>query len=446
MDIHHLILTEMTERTPAGIAGAIGRLQRIGLLRPGMQFPTVRSLAHFLDLSPTTVATAWRMLRTAGIIQTDGRRGTTLRTPDRGVNRFWRVPAEAGDALLDLSSGTPDPHLLPPLTTALRRLTWSPSVSSYFDPAVVAGLESHLREDWPFDPQHLTIVNGAMDAIERLIRIRVHVGDRVVVEDPTFAPILDLLEQLGAEVIGVSVDERGMIPDRLADAMALHPVLLICQPRAHNPTGATWDIDRAEDLAEAVADTHTLIVENDHSAYVAGSKLRSLGSVFPDRVVHIRSFSKAYGPDLRLAAVGGARETIDNLVRMRQLGPGWSSRLLQMLLLYLLNDHSTTTIVARASSLYGERRRSIESALNDRGARTTAGRGFNIWMPVENEQACLIALAARGVAAAPGSPFWVSPRHRDDHIRITVSSLSEGVEELADVLADASRATMGAKA
>ena len=48
----------------------------------------------------------------------------------------------------------------------------------------------------------------------------VRLGDRVVVEHPTFPPLLDLLERLGAEVIGVDLDDEGMSLDGLRAALS----------------------------------------------------------------------------------------------------------------------------------------------------------------------------------------------------------------------------------
>ena len=64
--------------------------------------------------------------------------------------------------------------------------------------------------------------------------------------------------------------------------------------------------------------------------------------------MHIRSFSKSHGPDLRLAAVGGAGDVVTAVANRRLLGPGWSSRILQALLLELLQDPATPAVMEAA--------------------------------------------------------------------------------------------------
>jgi DNA-binding transcriptional MocR family regulator len=281
-----------------------------------------------------------------------------------------------------------------------------------------------------------------MDALDRLISLRVGIGDRVVVEDPTFAPILDLLERVGAEVVGVPVDDRGIDPGALSDALDLHPGLVIVQPRAHNPTGATWDAPRVRDLASVLDGTGVLVVEDDHSADVAGATLLSLAAFFPDRVVHVRSFSKAYGPDLRLAAVAGPASVVDELVHRRQLGPAWSSRLLQAVLLHLLTAADAQSTIDEATVQYAARRRALQNALGDQGIEIADGCGFNLWMPVRSERTALVGLASVGIGAAPGSSFQVESS-TSEYLRLTVSGVTEGFEELAAHLANAAIAGAG---
>ena len=65
----------------------------------------------------------------------------------------------------------------------------------------------------------MTVVDGAMDALDRVAQYVLRLGDRVVVEHPTFPPMLDLLEQLGCEVIAIDVDAEGLAVDGLREAV-----------------------------------------------------------------------------------------------------------------------------------------------------------------------------------------------------------------------------------
>src|SRR3546814_2448799 len=83
--------------------------------------------------------------------------------------------------------------------------------------------------------QQLGIYSGALDAVERALRLRCRPGNKVIVEDPCWPPALALLASLRLKAVPVPVDEEGaMVPSTeiLRSAAAV-----ILTPRAHNPTG-----------------------------------------------------------------------------------------------------------------------------------------------------------------------------------------------------------------
>jgi DNA-binding transcriptional MocR family regulator len=352
----------------------------------------------------------------------------------RGPRRYRRVTEGPGHFALDLSTGTPDPALLPELGPVLARVARQTLTTSYLDDPVVPALDEALRARWPFPPEALTVVDGAMDALDRVTSVAVRLGDRVLVENPCFPPLLDLLEQVGAEPIGLAMDDQGVRPEALRAALERRPVALYVQPRAQNPCGVSLTPARAKRLAGLLRATDVVVIEDDHAGDIAGSELVSLGRWLPDRTVHIRSFSKSHGPDLRLAAVGGAGEVIAAAANRRLLGPGWSSRVLQYVLVEMLDDPATVDIVERARTTYAERRKRMVDALDGRGVGSVGADGINLWLDVRDEQSALLTLASRGVGAAPGTPFLVNGGG-GDHLRLTVGLVADGFSELADLVA-----------
>jgi DNA-binding transcriptional MocR family regulator len=435
-----LISAAVSDRSARGIAAAVSRLVTTGALPAGSRLPTVRAVARELGISPTTVSEAWRSLARAGAIQTRGRSGTFVLTSAlaRQQLRYARVTTRPATLPRDFSTGVPDHDLLPHLAEPLRRVGDARLTTSYLDAPVLPALESALRARFPFPAERITVVDGALDALDRITAGTVRFGDHVLVENPAFPPMLDLLDSVGAVVVGVPVDGSGLRADALSVALAEHrPVALFVQPRAHNPTGVSMTRPRIRQLA-AVLRKHpdVLVVEDDHAGDIATAPAVSLGSALPGQTVHVLSFSKSHGPDLRLAAVGGPADVIAAVSDRRLLGPGWSSRLLQAVLVDLLADPETVAGVERARAEYARRRAALHAALAARGVGATADDGINLWMEVADQQMAMLSLAAHGIAVAPGAPFMVSPLPVD-HVRITVGLVRDGFDELADLLAEA---------
>jgi hypothetical protein len=146
------------------------------------------------------------------------------------------------------------------------------------------------------------------------------------------------------------------------------------------------------------------------------------------------------------------------IVERRYLGQGWSSRLLQSILVDLLTDPASRALVAGAQATYAARTCAMADALAARSVEVAGRDGINVWVPVADQGAALLHLAAAGVRAASGDPFWISTPAAD-HIRITTSSIGADpgprpdrphtdrpgtdqprIDDLADLIAAAARA------
>ncbi len=426
------------DRSPKGIASAVHRLIRAGRLESGDRLPTVRDLARELGVSPATVSEAWQALAAVGAIQARGRAGTFVRDtgePSR-PSRYMGIGGDPLAAGLNLSTGTPDPKLLPPLEEALLRVITRGGAltTSYLDEPVLPTLEELLRATWPFAPARLTVVDGALDALSRVVDQVVRLGDHVIMENPGFPPLIDLLERAGAVIVPVVLDDEGLVPGSLSEALECAPVAVFLQPRAQNPTGVSMSAERCVELAAVLEGSTCVVIEDDHSGDIATGPDVSLGRYLPDRVVHIRSYSKSHGPDLRTAAVGGPADVLDPLTARRMLGPGWTSRLLQAALVELLTDPAAIAAVTRARSAYATRSLAVRAGLASFGVISSPGDGINAWVDVVDERAAVLSLAAQGIRVSPGAPFELAGA-QGHHVRVTTGVMDENdADQLAHVI------------
>jgi DNA-binding transcriptional MocR family regulator len=437
-----LFLDEIEQVTPAGIAAALGRLIGSGRLAPGERLPTVRDLASHLGVSPATVSHAWQALSAAGLIVSRGRSGTFVREPARRwlPARTHSMAGHLSDTRIDLSRGTPDPLLLPALGPALSRVSQRAMTPSYQAQPVIPELHSVLTDSWPYPVEAITVVDGALDAVSRSVEQVAGFGDRVVVEDPGFPPFFDLLDQLGIERLPVAMDAEGIVPGAFQAALAQSPAAVLLQPRAHNPTGASMSADRAAELARLLSAStraaHTVVIEDDHSGAISTAPDVSLGSWLPERVLHVRSYSKSHGPDLRIAALGGPATLVDRIVARRMLGPGWTSRMLQTILHDLLTDGVSMAAVNEARHVYFARQKALADALTGLGLPLVRADGINTWVPVADERDAIVRLAASGIRVAGGSPFLAVDR-AESFIRVTAGALQGDVLSVAEAIAAA---------
>ncbi len=407
-------------------------------LLPGDRLPPVREQAAALGLAPNTVASAYRRLRDRGVVVGRGRQGTLIAEhPLVTAAVAHSVPRGVVDAM----SGNPDSSLLPDISGAIAH-GFGRIPGRYGDPLVNGDLASagrRLFEADGVDARHLTVASGAMDAIERALQAHLRQGDRVGVEDPGYASVLQWVGGLGLAAVPVAMDEEGMRPEALAGALDQGLAAVITTPRSSNPTGSAFTPERAASLSALLdAAPQVFVIEDDHAGPVAGvdfigARGRS------ERWVTIRSVSKSLGPDLRVALVAGDPDTISRIEGRLQVGAGWVSHLLQATVAHLLVDPGTQAVVGHAGRQYTHRRDRLKAALGRFGIGAHARSGLGVWIPVSDEQGVVMAMLERGYAVRAGGIYRILA---PPAVRVTTAALTD---DLIDGLATAMSEVLGAR-
>jgi DNA-binding transcriptional MocR family regulator len=430
--------------TAADLVRLIERRITAGTLGPGDRMEPVRTLAGQLGLAPNTVAAAYRALGERGLLVGEGRRGTFV--ADRPAVAA-PLPETPPDGLVDLATGTPDPNLLPDLGPALAVVADRHRPVAYGERAVEPRLVELFRADLAADDvvaENLTVVSGALDGIERVLQAHARPGDRVGVEDPGYAPVLELLAAMGLRSVPMPVDDAGVAVDGMTAALSDRVMAVIVTPRAHNPTGAAFDQARASALRVVLAERpEVLIIEDDHANRVAGAAYHTIVPAGATRWATVRSVAKALGPDLRLAALAGDETTVARVAGRMALGPGWVSHILQQVVVEVLSDPDLPPRLDRAAATYTASRAQVVERLATVGIPAHGRSGLNVWVPVVDEGVVVAGMTHRGFAVRSGARYR---RLSPPGIRITVagrsrSQLEAAIDALLEVLAGVSGAT-----
>lgn len=420
---------EVSGARASDIAASIEAAITHGRLTPGTALPPVRELATQLGVNPNTAASAYRLLRDRGTVETRGRNGTLVR------ERPATSPASRSLALplgtIDLSTGNPDPALLPHLSP---RPVTRPHLygEAVLDPTLRRHAERILARDG-IDSEYLACTFGSLDGIDRLLTAHLRPGDLVAVEDPGWAHLLDLLAADRLTPLPVPMDDAGPDPEGLAKALAAGAKAFIVTTRAQNPYGAAISEERGMHLRAVLRDyPDVLTIDDDHGADVTPGPPHSLAEA-TRRWAYLRSASKAYGPDLRIALLSADAITHDLVAGRLRHTARHVSHIIQSTWVDALADHTTQKLVSSAGERYAERRTALIDALAQRGIQAHGSSGLNVWVPVPDESAALSALLAAGFAAAPGA--WFRLRSAPG-LRITTAILDPSqCHRVADALA-----------
>jgi len=123
----------------------------------------------------------------------------------------------------------------------------------------------------------------------------------VLTEALTFPGIKAAAARLGVKLVGVAMDDGGILADALAKACRTHrPKAVYLIPTLHNPTTATLLPERRSALAKIIKDADTILIEDD--AYGLLDRSASpIANLIPERTYLATTLSKCIAPALRVA-------------------------------------------------------------------------------------------------------------------------------------------------
>jgi len=140
------------------------------------------------------------------------------------------------------------------------------------------------------EPSRLFLGNGIDDVLDRLVRVLVDKGSKVVVAEPTFFMYTYYTQLCQGQKVEVMLKpDFSLDTDSLIEASRDSQLVFICSP--NNPTGNHFEKSDLEDLLDrchsVVAVDETYVEFGKYSILEWTSKYRNL--------VVLRSFSKAFG-------------------------------------------------------------------------------------------------------------------------------------------------------
>ena len=155
-------------------------------------------------------------------------------------------------------------------------------------------------------PDEVIITSGSTQGIGLAAKTLLNPGDTILTESPTFIGALQTFLSYEADVVGVEMDEQGMIVDALEEKITRHhPKFVYTIPTFQNPTGRTMPVERRLQMLEICQKHGVLIVEDDPYCDLRYSgcpepPIKSMDS--GSAVIYLMSFSKIISPGLRVGA------------------------------------------------------------------------------------------------------------------------------------------------
>jgi len=451
-----------------------------GELAPNSRLPASRVLAKKLGVNRITIVNAYAELETEGLVVSRVGSGTFVATAqntslaESEVTARWSGPLppprqwNAGlmlsemmrlahqPGVISFANGAPASEFLPvnefrrALNDVLRRdgaaaLQYEDAVG--YEPLRDTIATYLQQQGTQVHNSDILITAGCQQALDMTLRLLTRGENSVlVVEDPCYLGLLELVNTRHITPAGVSLDEAGMQIERLEQIiLRFRPRIIYVTPTYHNPTGVTMPLKRRRALLEIANRYGIPILEDttyDELRY-EGELLPSLKSLDTTDLVFLAGgFSKTLVPGIRIGYLVVPSYLRDRLIAIKQTADLLTSPLNQRALYVYLQSGHFAQHLKQVRTAYRERRDTMLAAMEDHFPSDARWRcpqgGMYLWvdMPPSGPTATDLYLTAinYNVAFAIGSVFSASGSFthalRLSFVTHTPQEIEEGIRRL----------------
>lgn len=369
------------------------------------------------------------------------------------------LKSTADPNVISFAAGNPAPEAFP--VEEIRRisneiLTEEPIAALQYSitegyPKLRQWLKEDMKKKGNFDEtdQDLIITSGAQQAIETCAKIFCNEGDAVICESPSFIGSLNAFRSYNAKLVGVEMDNDGMIPEKLEAALKANPrtAFIYTIPNFQNPMGVTLSLERRKQILELAYKYNVLIVEDNPYGELrfAGVDVPSIKSLDTrGHVIYAGSFSKVLSPGLRVGYMIADKSIIGKATVALQTSTVHTNIWAQMVAYRFVTEVNFEEHLENLREIYKNKCKLMLNSLNFAMPRsitfTEPEGGLFLWgtLPCGNMQAFVKAAIAEKVAVVPGTAFLVDEAQPCLGFRLNYSTptdeqIEKGVEILAKV-------------
>ncbi|MFT8719943.1 PLP-dependent aminotransferase family protein [Acetobacter sp.] len=417
-------LTEGNASPAERLAEAVGNDILCGKLKVDERLPAHRDLAWRLGIGVGSVTRAYAILERRGLVRSVHGRGM-----------FVAVRQENPGTRFDLATNMPPPMFSNrALASTLTRLAKQvdPDLFNVYPP--VAGHLEHRRimAHWlaglgiDVAPEDLLLTSGAQQALNVALSVIRPSVTYAITEEQTYPGMLGAMRQSRLPVHGVMMDAEGILPTALDNILQRNRgerAVVYLTPTMHNPTTATMELQRRQDIAALCKKFDALIIED--GVYVAerDPSRPSLMELAPERTFHVSSLSKILSPGLRIGALLPPACHMEDCLPALLASSLMIAPLSYAMMAQWMEDGTAESV---RNALHREALRRQELVVSNLPeAVKPRYHAFHAWLPMPAEQAARVTEHARhlGVSLPAATSFQAMDAPSNTGIRLALGNV-----------------------
>ncbi|WP_156944169.1 PLP-dependent aminotransferase family protein [Bradyrhizobium sp. Ec3.3] len=283
------------------------------------------------------------------------------------------------------------------------------------------------RFDEELDPDRIVVTNGTQSALNLLFGM-IEPGATLFTESVTYAVLRQLATRAGLKLVGLPVDQEGIIPETLDDGClgGSGQRALFCNPTVHNPTTAVMGSARRVRLAETCRRLGITIIEDDVLGFLHPDAPLPIAALAPDITWYCMSVSKCFAMGLRFAYLLAPTATrARKLVAPVQRLSWWFPNALSALTINHWVRAGLAQQIIDAVRTNIRERHAIASEILTAAEYVTKPGSLHIWMPLPDciERHTLVhAAKICGVLIRPADVFAVNDSRIPNAVRVSLTA------------------------
>lgn len=289
-----------------------------------------------------------------------------------------------------------------------------------------------MKKGCPADGNQVLLLAGSGKALGLVPRTICAEGDEAFCDEFTFPVSFNSISNVGAIPVGIPMDEKGMIPEKLEEqAKRGKGKYIYLIPNFQNPCGLTMPLDRRKELYAIAQKYDLLIYEDDPYGDIrfAGEEVPSFKSFDTDgRVIYVGSFSKTLSAGLRVGFLYGADELVQKIAKIKS-ADGQDPIFNQKIIERCLSKMDFDEHLKKISQIYGRKCHlmveGLKKSCSQKCKILEPEGGMFVWVTIPEEvdiNALSDAAIAAGVGVVKSEAFAVDANQPGHAFRLNFSA------------------------
>jgi DNA-binding transcriptional MocR family regulator len=268
-------------------------------------------MADELGVTIGTVARGYNLAAEWGLVSGEVGRGSIVKHPD---SIYPHVPLKLNGTYIDMGVLQPTPTTDPELRNQAYEDTlksvgqrWKNRAFQGYPPEFGHSIHREAGASWirrrgmPASADEVLLTAGSQEAFLLLLSTYTNPGDSILVEENTHVSMKFLGNFLNLKMIGIPLDDQGLIPQALNKAAKQsNAQILFLTPTLQSPTTAIMSAERRQEIVDIASRNNLFLIENDPFSEFVDNAPAPIAHYAPEQTAYVTTLSYLGSPEIRI--------------------------------------------------------------------------------------------------------------------------------------------------